>query len=275
MTPGLRVSLISVFVLVAAPACSNSAGPALTPQAQVTAAKTSYLGIQPLPGGLDLVPPPPVAGSAREARDLAGAVAAIRQQSGPRWDLTAADAELAPGRAAMAFSCAAGFTIDRDLTPALVALLGRTFADLGISTSEVKKRYSRARPFMVNGQPSCTPTWDAMLRKDGSYPSGHSAIGYGFGLILAEIVPDRAAQLVARGRAYGDSRRICNVHWMSDIEEGRNVAAATVMRLNADPAFRADLDAARAEVAALRTKGPATPTTCAAEAEVLANTAAF
>lgn len=275
MKPGLRIVLAGVVMLGAGSAYSNSDGPVQMWQTQAAQPKASYLGGQPLPGGLELVPLPPVAGSARETRDLAGAEAAIQQQSGPRWDLAAADADLRPGRASAAFSCAAGFPIDHDHAPALNALLDRALADLGLSTSEVKKRYSRARPFMVNGRPSCTPTSDSGLRKDGSYPSGHSAIGYGFGLILAEIVPDRAAQLVARGRAYGDSRRICNVHWMSDIEEGRNVAAATVMRLNADPAFRADLDAARAEVAALRAKSPVTPTTCAAESEALARTAAF
>jgi acid phosphatase (class A) len=105
-----------------------------------------------------------------------------------------------------------------------------------------------------------------MLRKDGSYPSGHSAIGYGWGLILAELFPDRASRLVARGRAFGDSRRVCNVHWLSDVEEGRIAAAATVARLHADAYFRKDLDAARAELAGAK---PVTRD-CAAEAAALA-----
>jgi acid phosphatase (class A) len=121
---------------------------------------------------------------------------------------------------------------------------------------------------MENGKPTCTTEAEAVLRRDGSYPSGHSALGFGWGLILAQVVPDRAAELVARGRAYGDSRRICNVHWLSDIEEGRVVASAVVARLNAEPAFRADLDAARAEVAALAERNPGTD--CAAEAALLA-----
>ena len=141
--------------------------------------------------------------------------------------------------------------------------------DLGGSTAEVKKRYMRQRPFMVNGQPMCTPDWDKVLRRDGSYPSGHSAIGYGFGLILAEVMPERAAKLVARGRAMGDSRRICNVHWLSDIEEGRVLASATVMRLNADPAFAADLAAARKEVAAQQSKSAEAAPDCAQEAAAL------
>ena len=119
---------------------------------------------------------------------------------------------------------------------------------------------------MVDGQPSCTPEQEPLLRRDGSYPSGHSAIGYGWGLILAELLPDRAAQLVARGRAYGDSRRICHVHWLSDVEEGRIVGAATVARLHGDPRFRQDLEAARIELARVHVP----PTGCDAEAAALA-----
>jgi acid phosphatase (class A) len=104
------------------------------------------------------------------------------------------------------------------------------------------------------------------LRKDGSYPSGHSAIGYGWALILTQLLPDRAAALVARGRAFGDSRRICNAHWLSDIEEGRVTAAMTVARLNADPRFLAHLAAVRAE---LRTNRPQ-PKGCDVEAAALA-----
>lgn len=202
-------------------------------------------------------------------RDKEGAAAGIALRGSPRWDLATADADLRPGHAAAAFSCTAGFTIGKAETPALYALLGRAMADLGGASAEIKKRYARPRPFMVNGQPSCTPEAEKWLRYDGSYPSGHSAIGYGTGLILAEIMPDHAAQLIARGRAYGDSRRVCNVHWLSDVEEGRIVASATVMRLNADAAFAADLARAREEVAKVRAAPPAAPADCAKEALAL------
>ena len=229
-----------------------------------------YLGGGALPDSLLLSPPPPAAGSAAEARDKEAATAALKMQGGARWEIASGDADLRPGRAAAAFSCTAGFPIDQANAPILSRLLARTMGDLGMSTSEVKKRYMRPRPFMDNGKPSCTPDWEKMLRRDGSYPSGHSAIGYGYGLILAELMPDRAARLVARGRAFGDSRRICNVHWLSDIEEGRVIASATVMRLNADPAFAADLAAARKEIAALRRKPVEAGPDCAKEAAALA-----
>jgi acid phosphatase (class A) len=121
----------------------------------------------------------------------------------------------------------------------------------------------------VNNEPNCTPNLDKVPRNDGSYPSGHRAMGYGTSLILAELVPHRAARILARGRAYGNSRRICNAHWLSDTEEGRVIATATVMRLNADPAFRQDLEAARQEIDRLRPTAMAPDQQCAAEARAL------
>jgi acid phosphatase (class A) len=227
-----------------------------------------YLPRDAVPDSLLLNPPPPPAGSSAEARDLAAAAAAVALHGTPRWDLATRDADLFGPNVADTYSCAAGLPIGPATTPKLNALMRRALLDLAGATSPTKRKYMRPRPFMANGKPLCTPEAEKVLRSDGSYPSGHSALGYGWGLILAEAIPDRAAQLVARGRAFGDSRRICNVHWLSDIEEGRVVASAVVARLNAEPAFQADLAAARAEVAALASKDPGRD--CTAEAALLA-----
>lgn len=221
----------------------------------------------PLPDAALLSPPPPVAGSSADARDIEGAQMALRLRGTPRWALATNDADLFSPAATGTFSCAAGLAIGPRATPRLDALLRRASRDLSEATSATKDKYKRLRPFMVNHEASCTPEAEAPLRSSGSYPSGHSAIGYGWGLILAELVPDRAARIVARGRAFGDSRRICNVHWLSDTEEGRVAAAATVARLHAEPAFRKDMDAVREEVR--QTRAPAAET-CAAEAAALA-----
>ena len=91
-----------------------------------------------------------------------------------------------------------------------------------------------------------------MLAKDGSYPSGHASLGWAWGLILAEMAPERANALVARGQAFGQSRVICGVHWQSDVTQGRIIGAATVARLHADPVFRAQVDAAGSRRAPFR-----------------------
>jgi hypothetical protein len=154
-------------------------------------------------------------------------------------------------------------------TPHLYMLLRRTLADAGLSTYTAKNHYQRMRPFMVNKEPTCTPEEEGHLKKDGSYPSGHTAIGWTWALILAEIAPERADAILARGRAFGESRVVCNVHWPSDVVEGRFMGAAAVARLHADTAFRAELEAAKAEYTSARARGLKPTRNCQAEAEAL------
>ena len=60
--------------------------------------------------------------------------------------------------------------------------------------------------------------------KDGSSPCGHTAIGWAWALTLSEISPERADSILARGRAFGESRviliwfdedRYCYTSWNS------------------------------------------------------------
>ncbi len=263
MTPARAGSLFALMSF----ALLSSTSPAETP-APVNPLGPPYLTAADLPDSLLLVPPPPAPGSPALARDKKASKVGLALHGGQRWQIATADADLTSPKATGAMSCAAGFEISPQATPAIDRLLRHLLPDLGFVSRPSKMKYNRPRPFMANGKPSCTPEAESYLRKDGSYPSGHSTIGYGWGMVMAEIVPDRAAQLTARGRAFGDSRRVCNVHWLSDTEEGRLLAPAVIARLHSDPAFLADLQAARAEVAAARSTAPTRD--CAAEAAALA-----
>jgi acid phosphatase (class A) len=214
-----------------------------------------YLPRAALPDSALLVSPPPEPGSAAFARDEEASRAGLALRGTPRWTAAASDAELKFPAAAGAFACAADLAISPDATPHLYMLLRRTLTDAGLSTYGAKTKYQRQRPFMTNGQPTCTPHEEAMLRKDGSYPSGHSAIGWALALVLAEAAPDRANAILARGLDFGQSRVVCNVHWQSDVDAGRIVGAGAVSRLHADAGFSAELAAAKAEVAAARSSG--------------------
>jgi membrane-associated phospholipid phosphatase len=55
--------------------------------------------------------------------------------------------------------------------------------------------------FMMNNEPVCTPEDEELLRKDGSYPSGHTAIGWAWAPILYEVFPEKTNDIIAR--AYG------------------------------------------------------------------------
>jgi len=230
-----------------------------------------YLQPEVLSNSLALIPPPPAEGSAAFALDEEVSRKSLALRGTPRWNLAAKDAELMFPEAAGTFSCALGVPITEQDTPHLYMLLRRTLADAGLSTYTAKNHYQRKRPFMKNNEPTCTPDEEALLRKDGSYPSGHTAIGWAWALILTEIAPDRADAILARGRAFGESRNICNVHWHSDVVEGRFMGSAAVARLHADPAFRAEIEAAKVELEAVRAKGLKPIRNCEAEADALAH----
>lgn len=155
-----------------------------------------YLQKEQLPDSLQLVPPPPQDGSAALANDEAVAKAMLQLRGTPRWDLATRDAALGFPAAVGHFSCALGVQIDQATTPHLLRLLERSLRDASTSTSAAKGRYQRPRPFMRNNQPMCTPADDDSLRKNGSYPSGHTAIGWSWGLILAELAPARRDALL-------------------------------------------------------------------------------
>jgi acid phosphatase (class A) len=229
-----------------------------------------YLQSEALPNSLALLPPPPAEGSAAFALDQEVSRKSLALRGTPRWALATEDAELKFPEAAGTFSCALGIPITENDTPHLYMLLRRTLADAALSTYTAKNNYQRKRPFMVNKEPTCTPDEEKHLMKDGSYPSGHTAIGWAWALILTEIAPDRTDVILARGRAFGESRNVCNVHWHSDVVEGRFMGAAAVARLHADKLFRADLEAAKAEYSAIRAKGLKPTRDCDTEAQALA-----
>jgi hypothetical protein len=122
---------------------------------------------------------------------------------------------------------------------------------------------------MISNTPVCTPKDEEALRKDGSYPSGHKAIGWGWALILTELAPDRAEEILIRGRAFGESRNVCNAHWYSDVVAGRLVGAAAVAKLHASDEFREAMDAARADIERMGQEGKAPMGDCAVEARAL------
>src|SRR5688572_533565 len=228
-----------------------------------------YLPREALPNSLALLPPPPAPGSPAFALDQEVARKSSALRGTRRWALAAMDADLSFPNAAGTFSCALNAPVTEELTPHLYQLLRRTLTDVGLSTYAAKNQYRRTRPFVVSNEPICTPAERAEIEKDGSYPSGHTAVGWAWALILSEIAPDRTDALLARGAAYGESRNVCNVHWHSDLVHGRVIGAGTVARLRAEPAFRADLEAARSELAAVRDQSAKPTRDCAGEAAAL------
>ena len=188
-------------------------------------------------------PPPPAANSAQELAERAivrGPWTADRRQQALE------DNAIDPFAA---FDSVLGANFTRANFPATFAVLDRAGRAAGFAGDPVKFIHRRPRPFLSDSAiTTCIPN-DERLRASFSYPSGHAALGFAWALVLAELVPSRADALIERGRDFTWSRVVCGVHYPSDVEAGRTVAAGAVARLHADAEFRTMMDAARAELA--------------------------
>lgn len=244
------VLLTALVGCVSAP--KHQAGPMAVPEIHA-GILAGYLQPEECPNSLELVPQPPAKGSVAFARDEEASKESFAFRGTERWNQAIKDADLSFPAAAGAFTDAIGFQISENETPFLYQLMRRTLADAGLSTYTAKNHYQRQRPFMTNGQPIGTPDDEEALRNDGSYPSGHTAIGWAWALILTEVVPKKTDAILKRGYEFGQSRIICNVHWQSDVDMGRIMGAAAVARLHSNATFMADLVQAKAEAQTMAT----------------------
>jgi PAP2 superfamily len=76
------------------------------------------------------------------------------------------------------------------------------------------------------------------LSNSPSYPSGHTTYGYTGAVLLAVLVPERYAEMIARGAEYGNDRVIMGSHYVMDVLGGRTLALHDMAHLLAnDPAY--------------------------------------
>jgi membrane-associated phospholipid phosphatase len=224
----------------------------------------AYLSAEDVPDSIRILPPPPAAASSRATADHDVFVATRALKGSPRWEVATSDVDTGPFEH---FACALGARLTARSAPALARLLDR--AGTAGLVDPAKQYYHTPRPYIGSAAPICqakTPS----LAANGDYPSGHTANGWMEALILAELAPDRATEILARGRAFGESRMICGAHSLSAVEAGWLAGAAATAALHGSAAFRADLEAARDEMATVRRDALPDAAACRAEAAALA-----
>jgi acid phosphatase (class A) len=193
----------------------------------------------------------------------------LKGEGSPRWKQALADDPTGLKDGLTQFQCALGVTLTKDNAPTLMTLLGKSQLDTHWAVDKAKAHFKRPRPFADDpAAPTCMPIKPEMRAKvSTAYPGGHSTLGMTWGLILAELAPDRSTRIMDRVRDYSHSRLACGIHFPSDLEAGHMLGAGLVARLHAEPAFRADLDKARVEVAAARAANTAAPAACSAQVQ--------
>lgn len=207
--------------------------------------KTPYA----LDGWLSNAPPLP---SETQAADVQTYLAWRRYAGTSRADEAARDDVYLAFDVAARFGRVAGRRFDPTTTPTLLKLLDRVTQDASAMVKPLKKSVAeggRVRPLVSFPEEFHCPVTYAKLPETGSYPSTHAAIGTLYGELLAEMLPDKAGVLLARGIEFGDSRLVCGFHYPSDLAAGRLAANVLLVQLRKDATFQKDYAAAAKEVA--------------------------
>ncbi len=153
--------------------------------AQLEAAARPLLAHDALPDSLAFCRRRPRGGLGGRWRVGEERVAAGKLRGTPRFAQATTDAVARPYPRGL--SCALGVTIGKEETPKLYGLLRRMLVDASDCRRTARKnKYERVRPFVVHKEATCYPKDEPLLRTDGPYPSGHSAVGWGLALVLAE-----------------------------------------------------------------------------------------
>jgi len=133
-------------------------------------------------------------------------------------------------------------------TPLTYAFLNKVETGIIWSCKKAKKAYARKRPFIQFNESSLIPEEEADNQEPESYPSSHSACGWGLALMLAELFPTNQEAILVQGYEYGQSRVIAGYHYQTDVDAGRLCASAGLARLHASDDFAEALKAAKAEL---------------------------
>ena len=145
------------------------------------------------------------------------------------------------------FSEPLGLKMSEEETPEIYTLLRDAKVTCENVSNFPKFYYKRIRPFMRFHERTLTPQFEPELRRNFSYPSGHTILGWCSALLLSEINPERADTILTRGMMYGESRVIVGAHWQSDVDAGRLAAAAVYARMHTSERFLEQMKLARQE----------------------------
>lgn len=191
-----------------------------------------------------LLPPPPVDDSLAAKGELAE-LHRIDQSRDPA-ELAQAKQDDEVKNVAI-FADTLGPSFDLDRLPATASLFKTVRAEEKGAANRAKNHFLRKRPWIVD------PTLHSCFTDDepqSSYPSGHTTMGYAMAGILVRLVPSRAPAILARAASYARGRLVCEVHFPTDVAAGQVYGTMVAERLMQLPAFRAQFDAAAAELAA-------------------------
>lgn len=226
-------------------------------QAHNTIVAEPYFTSKEMPDMLQMPIAPPAENSATFAYDVQCYFWGKEQRLNPeRAAIAIRDADYGLETIVREFSSPLGIQISWQHTPKIYKLLLDALATTDSICKLPKEFYMRTRPFVFFSEKTLTEKDDDKLRMNGSFPSGHTILGYSAALLMAEINPERADTILSRGLMFGESRVIVGAHWQSDVNAGYLAASMAYAKLHTSERFLKQMAAARKEFAKLKDQYP-------------------
>jgi acid phosphatase (class A) len=228
-----------LFAFVAAAALLLAAAP-------VMAADPGLLKPSDFYDPAHFLPPPPAPGSPQAQAELAEVEHAMAEATPEQRAQAGSDNDNENGTI---FEGVLGPAWDLKKLPATAKVIDEVTGSEGPFSDIAKQEFKRDRPWVVDSAiQTCAPHKPS--QDHASYPSGHATVGFGMGVVLANLMPGHAQAILQRSKQFAENRIICGFHFHSDIVAGQQFGTIMAIRLMQTPQFEADMKAARAELSA-------------------------
>jgi len=138
-----------------------------------------------------------------------------------------------------------GFNADN--YPVTFDLLIKAGSDAWRIGDRVKDYWGTSRPWLAD--PKRVKLYAKPIYSP-AYPSGHTVTNYVWAELLSDLMPEHRDGFYVRAEEVAQHRIMGGAHFPNDLQGGKLLAAKITAQMFADPEFRADMEAARAELKA-------------------------
>lgn len=148
------------------------------------------------------------------------------------------------------FSQAIGVSLNATETPYIAELFEycMEYGNRSIEQAKASFAFFR-RPYVRFDEESLIPEMEDAYANESSYPSRESLMGWMYALLLSEICPEKQDTILKTGYRFGDASMVTGYHWDSDVQVGRLLASALMVRLHDHTGVNSMINSAKAEYA--------------------------